>query len=1205
MRLRRGLCGAGRRPGWSLRGLLGVSLILTAGLSAQESETTPEDESDDNVFELSVFEVNASEDVGYRAGAQVSMTSMNELIRDTPANITVVTRELIDDLQAVDFKEALEYESGIFMDTFENTTSVNSDFRSGEVSPSSNVDVGNPFANAISIRGYKVPNQQRNGFRIGAMLPAYKVNLGGLTDTANTERQEVIRGPQSLLYGINVLSGIVNIVPQRPLSERATRVSFGMGSEDYRRFSFDTTGPLKEGDILNYRLIGAYTEQGDWTQFQIDKTEYAAGQLLWRPFERAELLVELQYGSFKREGGGPQFFVDDGTTDNRDFHNAYGEVFTYGYDYVDQIKLTDDRLQGMEDVVLTERGILLEGEIYGRSVLVRKPGETYDFETKGPGFRISGPDVRFTSEEFDAMVLYRHELIDDLNLEFGAYYTKLDNEEFSVELKTFVQGLGYVVPSSSLTASFLDPEIDLTDNYGYGPGELFVYLPTDQDAVKLQTENRYAAYWWYKTPTTSETLQTRLRLTYSFDTNFWNDRIRVRHSILVGGNFIRDDVSFVETDSLDFGGRYAYWDGNPGADGSFPNSRQSEDPFQFRSSIFDTSIIRYNGEALVTPGNFRRNQLVTDPAYILQSGHREATQWFRGAYAIYHGKFWDDRLTVIAGLRHDAYQVREKEELFIADPNLETGYWLRKEGASPTPFSLGFGDRDYDEDHWYSELSDDFNRRVQAEWDELREAMPNGLTEYNFDKTQKYSTKLGSFSWRVTDNFSLFYLYSEGIFPNTGQRDGMNQAIPAEETESQEIGIKFEMLDQRIVGTLSAYKIHRNNAVWYWENAPNPSTWFGGPYGADTEETSAFSPAAVAEGRASIKYTVAAQYVHEALKDAGMDPNYDDYYTRALAGLGVSQIIETNSGDPTEGQSRYAYYVVDYEAMKEADANMSGGNPLRQALDNAQVNSLGLLGRSMNWGNSGIASDSYVHAASADNTRGANVPFEEEGVGFDAQVILTPFEGGNYQIILGYSHQEREVVGAGFKLADGYAIDAFGDRILDPVSGEPLLMTTEYDYWVGLLGRENFADPRNPSTLLPGSSISGLDLSFVPRDSWRFWNNYTFDEGPLEGISLGGGVRYNSSIPTTISIGGENLSVNKFPTPDLPERYVVDASISYRWKMWDARWRLALKINNVFDDFKSEAVSVYDDESFREPVVRRSLAYYDPRSFRIMLSTEF
>ena len=56
------------------------------------------DESSEEVYELSDFVVSDKNDKGYFSGSSTSATKANELIKNTPVNVTVLNQELLDDL---------------------------------------------------------------------------------------------------------------------------------------------------------------------------------------------------------------------------------------------------------------------------------------------------------------------------------------------------------------------------------------------------------------------------------------------------------------------------------------------------------------------------------------------------------------------------------------------------------------------------------------------------------------------------------------------------------------------------------------------------------------------------------------------------------------------------------------------------------------------------------------------------------------------------------------------------------------------------------------------------------------------------------------------------------------------------------------------------------------------------------------------------
>jgi iron complex outermembrane receptor protein len=122
--------------------------------------------------------------------------------------------------------------------------------------------------------------------------------------------------------------------------------------------------------------------------------------------------------------------------------------------------------------------------------------------------------------------------------------------------------------------------------------------------------------------------------------------------------------------------------------------------------------------------------------------------------------------------------------------------------------------------------------------------------------------------------------------------------------------------------------------------------------------------------------------------------------------------------------------------------------------------------------------------------------------------------------------QNGEVTSRGFEL----------EAVANPLPGLKLVGAfTTYDLFVSkdldpaLIGK---APTNTPQTLTSG------------------WVDYTFQEGPLTGFGLGGGVRY---------IGGSFAdNLNTMPVPSV---VLGDATIHYEWK----NWRAALNVINVAD----------------------------------------
>ena len=122
------------------------------------------------------------------------------------------------------------------------------------------------------------------------------------------ERVEVLRGPQSILFGHNSISGAVNIATVRPTLEPEAGLSALYGSDiDEKKFTGYLSGPL--GDSLAGRLsVHARDTDGYIQNLTLDRDDPAReerqlrGQLEWLPNDIFELRFKAELGSFETIG---------------------------------------------------------------------------------------------------------------------------------------------------------------------------------------------------------------------------------------------------------------------------------------------------------------------------------------------------------------------------------------------------------------------------------------------------------------------------------------------------------------------------------------------------------------------------------------------------------------------------------------------------------------------------------------------------------------------------------------------------------------------------------------------------------------------------------------------------------------------------------------------------------------------------------------
>jgi iron complex outermembrane receptor protein len=127
--------------------------------------------------------------------------------------------------------------------------------------------------------------------------------------TANVEQVEVLKGPAAVLYGRIQPGGLVNVITKRPQAQPYYSIQQQVGSHDLYRTTVDATGPLSEDGSLLYRVNAAYQKNNSFVDFVSNKNTFVAPSLTWRPSNRFELNMELEYQRreyvhFGTNGGG-------------------------------------------------------------------------------------------------------------------------------------------------------------------------------------------------------------------------------------------------------------------------------------------------------------------------------------------------------------------------------------------------------------------------------------------------------------------------------------------------------------------------------------------------------------------------------------------------------------------------------------------------------------------------------------------------------------------------------------------------------------------------------------------------------------------------------------------------------------------------------------------------------------------------------------
>ena len=120
--------------------------------------------------------------------------------------------------------------------------------------------LGTPVIRGISQTNLGSPDRNVAMFYGGVYLTN---NNATNLEILDVDRIEVVKGPQSALYGNNAFNGAINYVPAAPTKSFSSKVAATLGSDNRREVRFMVSGPLS--DTFRARVAGSYHSfDGSW-----------------------------------------------------------------------------------------------------------------------------------------------------------------------------------------------------------------------------------------------------------------------------------------------------------------------------------------------------------------------------------------------------------------------------------------------------------------------------------------------------------------------------------------------------------------------------------------------------------------------------------------------------------------------------------------------------------------------------------------------------------------------------------------------------------------------------------------------------------------------------------------------------------------------------------------------------------------------------
>ncbi len=192
-------------------------------------------------------------------------SKLTEPLADTPKSITIIPKEVIQDLGALSFRDLARTQPGVTLGTGEG---------------------GNAFGDRIFIRGFDARND---------------VYIDGLRDPGVTSREvfaieqvEIVKGPSSTYGGRGTTGGAVSLISKAPQATNFVAGEIVGGTDATRRFTVDVNRKL--ADTVELRVNGMFTDADVAGRAYTYAWRWGvAGSLAWHPAPTVDVVADYYH----------------------------------------------------------------------------------------------------------------------------------------------------------------------------------------------------------------------------------------------------------------------------------------------------------------------------------------------------------------------------------------------------------------------------------------------------------------------------------------------------------------------------------------------------------------------------------------------------------------------------------------------------------------------------------------------------------------------------------------------------------------------------------------------------------------------------------------------------------------------------------------------------------------------------------------------
>ncbi|MCY4255005.1 MAG: TonB-dependent receptor [Gammaproteobacteria bacterium] len=219
----------------------------------------------------------------------VTARKREENLQDLPLTVTALTNEDIYDRGVDNILDLSDYTPGFYTENVGGRDS-------------------NPYFRGLVVNTPVVDRQNSSVFVDGFFVLGTAATFG----FNNIERVEVLKGPQSALFGRATFGGAVNYITKTPGDELEIDANLDLGDHSRSDVALTVSGPLFNQDTLKAMVsLRSYNFGGEWKNVAAmednatignEKSRAVSGKLLWEPTESLALAL---FASWAEDDDGP------------------------------------------------------------------------------------------------------------------------------------------------------------------------------------------------------------------------------------------------------------------------------------------------------------------------------------------------------------------------------------------------------------------------------------------------------------------------------------------------------------------------------------------------------------------------------------------------------------------------------------------------------------------------------------------------------------------------------------------------------------------------------------------------------------------------------------------------------------------------------------------------------------------------------------